>query len=241
MHEKQTLMVSTITWSILFFLLAPLSAALTEWWHQWELILVVNVVLCVCFSDWGTGAHATPLHSSEWPSGGPHPRVIQSAVHPPGNRPPAHPSKTSVALPWWIHAPVLLSSDSLWCLIPSWLCPPSVHRAARPVMNIQRSAYLTGLSLFSKPLGMILQLQKTHSMNLLLSCFVSLSFLYSLSLIYIKYLALQKYYIWLYIQMIWGLCTWEFFHTWVSAPFITTTNNVFGCVWGFFVVDLLIC
>ena len=96
--------------------------------------------------------------------------------------PPAHPSETSVALPWWIHVPVLLSSDSLWCLIPSWLCPPSVRRAARPVMNIQRSAYLTGLSLLSKPLAMILQPQKTHSMNLLLSRFVFLSFLYSLSL-----------------------------------------------------------
>lgn len=95
--------------------------------------------------------------------------------------PPAHPSETSVFLHWLIHVPVLHSSDSLWCLIPSWLCPPSVHGAARPVMNIQRSAYLTGLSLFSKPLGTILQPQKTHSMDLLLSRFVSLAFLYSLT------------------------------------------------------------
>lgn len=71
-----------------------------------------------------------------------------------------HPSETSVFLRWLIHVPVLLSSDPLWCLIPSWLCPPSVHGAARPVMNIQRSAYLTGLSLLSKPLGTILQPQK---------------------------------------------------------------------------------
>lgn len=40
------------------------------------------------------------------------------------------------------------------------LCPPSVHGAALPVMNIQRSAYLTGLSPLSKPLGTILQPQK---------------------------------------------------------------------------------
>lgn len=76
----------------------------------------------------------------------------------------------------WFMFPVLHSSDSLWCLIPSWLCPPSVRRAARPVMNIQRSAYLTGLSFFSKPLGTILQPQETHSMDLLLSRFVSLAF-----------------------------------------------------------------
>lgn len=60
--------------------------------------------------------------------------------------PSVHPSATSVFLHWSIHVLVLHSSDPLWCLIPSWLCPPSVHGAALPVMNIQRSAYLTGLS-----------------------------------------------------------------------------------------------
>ncbi len=94
--------------------------------------------------------------------------------------PHAHPSETPVFLHWLIRVPVLHSSDSLWCLIPSWLCPPSVRRAARPVMNIQRSAYLTGLSPLSKPLGTILQPQKTHSMDLLLSRFVSLTFLHFL-------------------------------------------------------------
>lgn len=94
--------------------------------------------------------------------------------------PPAHPSETSVFLHWLIHVPVLHSSDSLWCLIPSWLCPPSVHGAARPVMNIQRSAYLTGLSLFSKPLGTILQPQKntlngSSSLSLCFSRFPLLS------------------------------------------------------------------
>lgn len=74
--------------------------------------------------------------------------------------PSVHPSATSVFLHWWIHVPVLHSSEPLWCLIPSWLCPPSVHGAALPVMNIQRSAYLTGLSPLSKPLGTILQPQK---------------------------------------------------------------------------------
>lgn len=96
----------------------------------------------------------SPYHSPEWPSGGPH------LKHCPPTRPPAHPCETSVFLHWLIHVLVLHSSDSLWCLIPSWLCPPSVRGAARPVMNIQRSAYLTGLSLFSKPLGTIIQPQK---------------------------------------------------------------------------------
>lgn len=78
------------------------------------------------------------------------------------HRPSVHPSATSVCLHWSIHVPVLHPSDPLWCLIPSWLCPPSVRGAALPVMNIQRSAYLTGLSPtpLSKPLGTILQPQK---------------------------------------------------------------------------------
>lgn len=110
-----------------------------------------------------------------WGGETPHHDVTESAVHAPGNW--SHPSEASVLLHWLIR---LL--HSLWCLIPSWLCPSSGRRIARPVMNIQRSAYLTGLSLLSKPLGTILQPQKPHSMDLLLSFFVSFTFLYSLSL-----------------------------------------------------------
>lgn len=96
------------------------------------------------------------------------------------NWPLAHPSETPVFLHCLIHVPVLHSSDLLWCLIPSWLCPPSVRGAARPVMNIQRSAYLTGLSLLSKPLGTILQPQKntlngSSSLSLCFSHFPLLS------------------------------------------------------------------
>lgn len=122
----------------------------------------------------------SPYRSPEWPSGGPHSKHCPPTRQLVPTGPPAHPSETSVFLHWLIHVLVLLSSDSLWCLIPSWLCPPSVRRAARPVMNIQRSAYLTGLSLFSKPLGTIIQPQKntlngSSSLSLCFSHFPLLS------------------------------------------------------------------
>lgn len=152
--------------------------------------------MLICFSDWGAGAHTTPHHywkAFRRPSSWSHSKCCPPIRQPVPTGPPAHPSETSVFLHWSIHVPVLLSSDPLWCLIPSWLCPPSVRRAARPVMNIQRSAYLTGLSLFSKPLGTILQPQKTHSMDLLLTRFVSLAFLCSQSLLSLSLWAFTKH------------------------------------------------
>lgn len=86
---------------------------------------------------------------------------------------PSRPSETSVLLLRLIPR----SSESLWCLIPPWLCPPSVRCSLH-------HEYPKGLfpsqdyPVFQTHWGQFFS-HKTCSLDLLLSCFISFIFLYS--------------------------------------------------------------
>lgn len=142
-------------------------------------------MLCVCFSDWGTGAHATPLHSSEWPSGGPHPRVIQSAVHAPGNQPPMAPSTPLGDL---CGSPLVDSCSSPALLRLTLMFNPILAVSSFSPQSCSAGHEYPKVCLLDriiplfKATGNDSSAAKNTLNESLLSCFVSLSFLYSLSL-----------------------------------------------------------
>lgn len=135
--------------------------------------------LCIeVFSDWVAGAPITP----SWTAFS-RPFFWSHSKHSQTHQTSGPQWSSAACCDWLIHVPVLQSSQSLWSLISSWLCPPSVDRSAGPVMNIQRSSCLTGLSLFPNPLGTIIQSQKNkHNGSSSPTQGFSLSYTYSLCL-----------------------------------------------------------
>lgn len=151
--------------------------------------------MLVCFSDCEAGAHTAPYRSPEKHLGGPHPGVIQSAVHPSDNWSPLAPSTPLgdlcvSALVDSCPSPALLTFTLMFnpILTVSSFSPRSRSTSHEypKVCLLDRIIPLFKATGDDSP-------QETHSMDLLLTRFVSLAFLYSHSLLSLSPWAFTKH------------------------------------------------